>query len=66
MTLYWSMSSSYGLVQNIALKLPKVRRKLGIPRTPSESKHPFRDLAEIVEEKSRMFIRLQEKDARRK
>jgi len=60
------MSCGYGLVQNIAFKFPKVRRRLGIPKTPSESKHPFRDLAEIIREKSKAFVRLQENSTRRK
>ena len=61
MSLYWSVSSSYGLVQNILFRFPRVRRTLGIPRTPSESKHPYRDLLAIIEQKTKAYIRLQRK-----
>ena len=61
MSLYWSVSSSYGLAQNVLFKLPRVRRALAIPRTPSESKHPYKDLLAIVEQKSKAFIKLQRK-----
>ena len=59
MTLYWSMSSTYGLLQNIAFKFPKVLRALGVPKTTSESKHPFRDIAAAVGDKARNFLRRQ-------
>ena len=61
MTLYWSVSSSYGLVQNVLFKYPKVRRKLGIPKTPSESKQPFRDVLDIIQVKAKTFVELQRK-----
>ena len=62
MTLYWAVSSSFGLMQNLAFRVPRVRRVLGVPRTASESKRPFRELGEIVHEKARTFIKLQHKD----
>ena len=61
MSLYWSVSSSYGLAQNVLFKFPRVRRALGIPKTPSESKHPYRDLLAIIEQKLKAFIKLQRK-----
>ena len=45
-TLYWTTSSAYGLVQNLILLSPKVRRKLRIPLTPSENTHPYRRIRE--------------------
>lgn len=62
MTLYWAVSSSFGLMQNLMFRVPRVRRVLGVPRTASESKRPFRELGEIVHEKARTFIKLQHKD----
>jgi inner membrane protein COX18 len=59
MTLYWTTSSTFGLVQNILFNFPRVRRGLKIPRTPSESQTPFRDLSTTVREKARAFIILQ-------
>lgn len=59
MVLYWSMSSTYGLVQNVLFKYPKVRRILGIPKTPSESKHPYKDMVSILKGKAGDFLRLQ-------
>lgn len=59
MVLYWSMSSMYGLAQNVLFKYPRVRRALGVPKTPSESRTPYRDLLGIVREKARQFILLQ-------
>lgn len=59
MSLYWSVSSSYGLAQNVLFRLPRVRRALAIPKTPSESKHPYKDLLAVVKQKSKDFIRLQ-------
>ncbi|KAG1673804.1 Cytochrome c oxidase assembly protein COX18, mitochondrial [Nymphon striatum] len=35
--LYWTISSTIGLVQSIALLFPKVRRTVGIPETSTEA-----------------------------
>lgn len=51
MALYWTCSSMYGLGQNIALSLPKVRRKLGIKKSESESDTPFKDMIYIARKK---------------
>ncbi|XP_064594434.1 cytochrome c oxidase assembly protein COX18, mitochondrial-like [Liolophura sinensis] len=48
MCLYWTSSSLFGLAQNIALKIPRVRRAVGIPKTPSESATPFQDMWEVA------------------
>lgn len=59
MTLYWSTSSLYSLVQNSLFMLPRVRRILGIPQTPSESKTPYRDLLMKLNEKGEAFLNQQ-------
>ncbi|XP_064394043.1 cytochrome c oxidase assembly protein COX18, mitochondrial-like isoform X2 [Halichondria panicea] len=59
MVLYWSLSSTYGLSQNLLFKYPQVRRVLRIPKTPSESRTPYRDLLVILRDKARKFILLQ-------
>lgn len=41
MCLYWASSSAYGLIQNILLMSPKMRRKFGVPLTASEMAHPY-------------------------
>ncbi|XP_064619435.1 cytochrome c oxidase assembly protein COX18, mitochondrial-like [Lineus longissimus] len=51
MCLYWTTSSFYGLLQNIAFKMPKVKRTLGIPLSPSESSTPFQDMIILAKEK---------------
>ena len=51
MALYWTCSSVYGLSQNIALSLPKVRRSLGMKISPNESQTPFQDMATIAKKR---------------
>lgn len=41
MCLYWLTSSSIGLVQNLVLLSPPLRRRLGIPEAPSELEEPY-------------------------
>lgn len=41
MCLYWTVSSGFGLIQNLALLSPSLRRKLGIPQSPSELQQPY-------------------------
>lgn len=41
MCLYWMTSSSFGLLQNIILLSPSLRRKLRIPEAPSELEDPY-------------------------
>ncbi|XP_046859433.1 cytochrome c oxidase assembly protein COX18, mitochondrial-like [Xenia sp. Carnegie-2017] len=59
MSLYWCISASYGLLQNICLKLPRVRRLFKISKTPSESATPFRDICSIVAERTAKFLKIQ-------
>lgn len=42
--LYWASSSAFGLMQNLTLLSPKVRRLAGVPWTSTEREHPYRDL----------------------
>lgn len=48
LTLYWVTSSTYGLIQNLALLSPKVKRTFGIPETPSELENPYKHLADTL------------------
>lgn len=57
--LYWSVSSSLALVQNLLLMLPKVRRSISIPKVPSEKEQPFRYFLETVYLKMKAFLELQ-------
>ncbi|KAI8436894.1 hypothetical protein MSG28_010330 [Choristoneura fumiferana] len=41
MCLYWVTSSSFGIVQNLCLLSPSLRRKLRIPEAPSELEQPY-------------------------
>lgn len=56
MCLYWTVSSSFGLVQNLALLSPQLRRKLGIPLAPSEHEHPYKHMAEEIKSKFSKII----------
>lgn len=44
LTVYWVASSSYGLMQNIVLASPQVKRAFGIPKTQSELNNPYEHL----------------------
>uniref|UniRef100_A0A1I8QCZ7 Membrane insertase YidC/Oxa/ALB C-terminal domain-containing protein n=1 Tax=Stomoxys calcitrans TaxID=35570 RepID=A0A1I8QCZ7_STOCA len=44
LTVYWVASSTYGLVQNLILASPRVKRSLGIPKTKSELENPYENL----------------------
>lgn len=66
MSLYWSVSAGFGLIQNISLKFPRVRRFLGIQKTPSESATPFREMASIISGRTSTFLRIQREDVRKK
>lgn len=45
LNLYWVTSSAYGLVQNLALLSPRVKRLGHIPETPSELSNPYKHIA---------------------
>lgn len=59
MSLYWATSSSFGLVQNVLLMQPKVRRMLQIPKSPSESKTPIKDKLEVLKARIDLFMKIQ-------
>lgn len=44
MALYWLSSSLVGLSHNLLLRSPAFRRLCRIPRTPSHSDTPYRDM----------------------
>lgn len=51
MCLYWMTSSSFGLLQNITLLSPSLRRKLRIPEAPSELEEPYKHIKEEISNK---------------
>ncbi|KAI8436888.1 hypothetical protein MSG28_010330 [Choristoneura fumiferana] len=48
MCLYWVTSSSFGIVQNLCLLSPSLRRKLRIPEAPSELEQPYSHMKDEV------------------
>ncbi|XP_046614688.1 cytochrome c oxidase assembly protein COX18, mitochondrial-like [Neodiprion virginianus] len=44
MCLYWASSSAFGIVQNLLLQSPKVRRLAGIPLTKTARTNPYREM----------------------
>ncbi|CAG9786809.1 unnamed protein product [Diatraea saccharalis] len=51
MCLYWITSSGVGLIHNLILISPTVRRKLKIPEAPSELDNPYKHIKEEILEK---------------
>ncbi|XP_043228720.1 cytochrome c oxidase assembly protein COX18, mitochondrial-like [Amphibalanus amphitrite] len=43
---YWTISSFCGLLSNLALMSPSLRRAAGVPLSPSQQQHPYRQLYE--------------------
>uniref|UniRef100_A0A1B6FAN3 Membrane insertase YidC/Oxa/ALB C-terminal domain-containing protein n=1 Tax=Cuerna arida TaxID=1464854 RepID=A0A1B6FAN3_9HEMI len=54
LTLYWATSSLYGLVQNLTVMSPRVRRLFGIPSTSSTHAHPYSHLAQQLRSRFRL------------
>jgi len=50
-TLYWTTSSVYGLIQNLVMLSPRVRRGFKIPKTPRELQHPYKHVADQIKSK---------------
>lgn len=48
-------SSTFGLTQNLLLHSPTIKRRLGIPETPSELSHPYEHLQKTI--KSRLSFK---------
>lgn len=50
MCLYWTTSSSIGLMHNLILLSPTLRRKLKIPEAPSEIDRPYQHINEELQQ----------------
>ncbi|XP_026761750.1 cytochrome c oxidase assembly protein COX18, mitochondrial [Galleria mellonella] len=48
MCLYWMTSSGFGLIQNLCLLSPTVRRRLRIPEAPSELEDPYNHMKKEI------------------
>lgn len=59
MSLYWASSSVFGLLQNMTLKVPWVRRSLHIPKTPSEHRQPFQAILQAWRQRAETFLQHQ-------
>ncbi|XP_068972975.1 cytochrome c oxidase assembly protein COX18, mitochondrial [Bombus flavifrons] len=46
LSLFWITNNCYGLLQNLVLLSPKVRKLLRIPKTDSDLRHPYQKLHE--------------------
>jgi len=51
LALYWVSSSSFGLIQNLLLLSPKIRRFANIPKVNSEHERPYKHLVEKIRER---------------
>ncbi|KAJ8979576.1 hypothetical protein NQ317_019151 [Molorchus minor] len=51
LVLYWTTSSTYGLLQNLLLLSPRIKRICGIPKTATELQHPYKHIAEGLRNK---------------
>lgn len=49
--LYWVSSSAFGLVQNLLLLSPKLKRLTNIPKVNSEIEKPYRFILEKFKER---------------
>ncbi|CAK1580375.1 unnamed protein product [Parnassius mnemosyne] len=56
MCLYWVTSSSFGLIQNLCLLSPSLRRKLQIPEAPSELEYPYSHIKDEITHTFRKII----------
>lgn len=56
MCLYWVTSSSVGLVQNLVLLSPSLRRKLRIPLAPSELEYPYQHIKEEIKHSLKRIV----------
>ncbi|KAJ9578456.1 hypothetical protein L9F63_005326 [Diploptera punctata] len=45
LNLYWVTSSTYGLIQNLVLLSPKIKKLTKIPETPSQLENPYKHIA---------------------
>ncbi|XP_045516632.1 cytochrome c oxidase assembly protein COX18, mitochondrial [Pieris brassicae] len=56
--LYWVTSSIFGLIQNLCLLSPSLRRKLRIPLVPSELEDPYRHLKQEISFKLKNILKI--------
>lgn len=54
LALYWVSSSTFGLIQNLLILSPKIRRLAKIPIVNSEHERPYRYLAQKIKERIKM------------
>lgn len=55
LVLYWTTSSAFGLIQNLILLSPKVRRFFRIPKTANELQKPYTHIIGRI--KNTLFIK---------
>uniref|UniRef100_A0A6P7FD63 Uncharacterized protein LOC114328163 n=1 Tax=Diabrotica virgifera virgifera TaxID=50390 RepID=A0A6P7FD63_DIAVI len=51
LVLYWTTSSAYGLIQNIVLLSPRVKRICRIPKTEIELENPYKHISQQLQKK---------------
>lgn len=54
LSLYWVSSSTFGLLQNLLLLSPKVRRLANIPIVNSEHEQPYKHLCSKIKQRLRL------------
>lgn len=54
LALYWVSSSTFGLIQNLLILSPKVRRFAKIPIVNSEHERPYKHLVQKIKERVKM------------
>lgn len=54
LSLYWVSSSTFGLLQNLLLLSPKLRRLASIPKVNSEHEQPYKHLCSKIKERLRI------------
>ncbi|PSN37222.1 hypothetical protein C0J52_12661 [Blattella germanica] len=52
LSLYWVTSSTYGLIQNLILLSPRVKRFGNIPETPTELEKPYKHIASEIRQRA--------------
>ncbi|XP_069680104.1 cytochrome c oxidase assembly protein COX18, mitochondrial isoform X2 [Periplaneta americana] len=52
LNLYWVTSSTYGLMQNLVLLSPRVKKLSHIPETPSQLENPYQHIASVIRERA--------------
>lgn len=55
LALYWTVSSAYGLAQNLILMSPRVKRMCKIPHTVAELEEPYKYLLNGIKYKLKLL-----------